>query len=350
MIKTTRIEYIDALRGFTILLVVLVHIETFSFSEQVFLYTSIFRFFRMPLFFFISGYIVFKSKKVWDTHTFLKESSKKIRIQLIPTLFFGLIFTYLVAKENFSTFITDISKQGYWFTLVLLEMFLVYYSCNHLLYKIKKNNNDKTFIIAMLFSIILLYILKIISFFSPTINQIMNITSLHKLPFYYPYFVFGVLATKYKSSFEKMIDNPYFMSGILILFSLVLSIQHIMEENILSERISAYLLSLTGIIIVFNFFRKYQDSFSQTTQIGKTLQYIGKRTLDIYLLHYFFLPYIPKIHHLFGTSPNLVMELTGFMLAFLVIGCCLLLSNIIRLSDFLGYWLFGVKKKENIKQ
>ena len=138
------------------LLVVLVHIETFSFSEQTFIYTSIFSFFRMPLFFFISGYIAFKSKKIWDTHIFLKESSKKLRIQLIPTFFFGLIFTYLVAKENFSTFITDISKQGYWFTLVLLEMFLVYYSCNHLLYKIKKNNNDKAFIVAMLFSIILL--------------------------------------------------------------------------------------------------------------------------------------------------------------------------------------------------
>lgn len=91
----TRIEYIDALRGFTMILVVLGHIELVSFSEQTFLYTSIYKFFRMPLFFFISGYIAFKSKKVWVSHTFLKESGKKLRIQLIPTFFLGLIFTYL---------------------------------------------------------------------------------------------------------------------------------------------------------------------------------------------------------------------------------------------------------------
>ena len=69
-----RIEYIDALRGFTMVLVVLGHIELISFCEQTFLYTPYYKFFRMPLFFFISGYIAFRSKKVWDTHTFLKES------------------------------------------------------------------------------------------------------------------------------------------------------------------------------------------------------------------------------------------------------------------------------------
>ena len=204
---------------------------------------------------------------------------------------------------------------------------------------------------TMLCSVLLVYALKAISFYSSSVNQFINITSLYYLPFYYPHFIFGIFAAKYKSFFEKTIDNPYFMAATLILFSLTLGFRQTIIENIPGgKELSACLLSFTGIIIVFNFFRKYQDSFSQTTQIGKTLQYIGKRTLDIYLLHYFFLPYIPKIHHLFGTYPNLVMELIGFLLAFLVIGCCLLLSNIIRLSDFLGYWLFGVKKKENIKQ
>ena len=39
--KTNRIEYIDALRGFAILLVIYGHIEIHSFQNQAFLYWMI---------------------------------------------------------------------------------------------------------------------------------------------------------------------------------------------------------------------------------------------------------------------------------------------------------------------
>lgn len=56
-----RIEYIDAMRGFTIILVVLHHLSFFSNSFV----DSIFISFRMPLFFFISGFIGFKVNMEW---------------------------------------------------------------------------------------------------------------------------------------------------------------------------------------------------------------------------------------------------------------------------------------------
>ena len=52
-----RLEYIDALRGLTMLMVVIGHIELFSFGEGIFLCTPIYKYIQMPLFFFISGYI-----------------------------------------------------------------------------------------------------------------------------------------------------------------------------------------------------------------------------------------------------------------------------------------------------
>lgn len=57
-----RIKYIDALRGFTMILVVFAHIEAFSMfgMQHTTFLGSIFQSFRMPLFFFISGYIAFK--------------------------------------------------------------------------------------------------------------------------------------------------------------------------------------------------------------------------------------------------------------------------------------------------
>ena len=343
---TNRIEYIDAVRGFTMLMVILGHFEVFTFSAQAFLGTPVYKLIQMPLFFFISGYMAFKNPKEWNTHTFLRESIQKLRFLLIPAFFFGLLFTYFQTSGNFTIFVNDISKQGYWFTIALSEMFLLYYIVNYLLHRIKIANVDKYFVIALFISILMAYLIKILSIYSPIVNDLINITSFYYLPFYFPHFIFGILASKYKPTFEKIIDNSYFMAGALILFSSVLVFRQTMIENIIGgKEISACIVSFTGIVVIYNFFRKYQASFSSSTKLGRTLQYIGKRTLDIYLLHYFFLPYVPKIHHLLGTSPNLVMELIGFLLAFLVIGCCLITSNIIRLSDFLGYWLFGVKKK-----
>lgn len=73
-----RIGYIDAIRGFTMLLVVFSHIETFcyhiSFDQSIL--SSLFITFRMPMFFFISGYIAYK-KGIWDFSTYKKNLQEK---------------------------------------------------------------------------------------------------------------------------------------------------------------------------------------------------------------------------------------------------------------------------------
>ena len=92
-----RIEYIDALRGFTMLLVVFAHVETmgiFNFSHQT-VVGQVFQSFRMPLFFFISGFIAYKAEFEWTTKSTLKLLGKKLRVQTIPALFWGALFTVL---------------------------------------------------------------------------------------------------------------------------------------------------------------------------------------------------------------------------------------------------------------
>lgn len=73
-----RIGYIDALRGFTMLLVVFSHIETFCynipFNESIL--SSLFITFRMPMFFFISGYIAYK-KEWWNLNIYKKNLQRK---------------------------------------------------------------------------------------------------------------------------------------------------------------------------------------------------------------------------------------------------------------------------------
>lgn len=61
--KSDRLGYIDCIRGLMMLMVVFHHIETFSlfqFSYETEI-AKFFQLFRMPMFFFISGFLAFKT-------------------------------------------------------------------------------------------------------------------------------------------------------------------------------------------------------------------------------------------------------------------------------------------------
>ena len=94
-----------------------------------------------------------------------------------------------------------------------------------------------------------------------------------------------------------------------------------------------------GLTIVFTLFRRYYPDRPSA------LTFVGQRTLDIYLLHYFFLPrfltcYGPQLR----AYDSKLLELgVGLAVALAVVGLCLAVSYVIRLSPLLGHILFGAK-------
>lgn len=356
--RSERIQYIDALRGFTMILVVFAHVETFgffNFGYETFV-GRLFQAFRMPLFFFISGFIAYKKDRIWSRETCLQLAKKKALIQVIPALFFGLIYTYCSLHSDFSTFISDPSKLGYWFTFVLLEMFLIYYTLSGVSFAISRKirwHETTVTVIVLVLSAIVCYLLKLPLKLIPLLDTIGNYTSLHYTFNYFIYFVFGVLFRQYFSFFLKLLDNKYFTAIVILLFAAIFFFSsdlliHNNGGNIIIKvaiTILETILGFLGILIVFTFFRKYSSSFESSTKLGGILQYIGKRTLDIYLLHYFFLARIPKIGDYLTMSNNVVIELSiGFILSIIIIGLCLCISNVIRVSPFLGKYLLGARE------
>ena len=98
--------------------------------------------------------------------------------------------------------------------------------------------------------------------------------------------------------------------------------------------------------------------FSLINHISRCLKFIGTRTLDIYLLHYFFLPRfishltlfptdgrLPVAFHPSPFTSHLSQFLIALPIALLVTAVCLAVSYVIRLSPFLAHYLFGVQKK-----
>ena len=65
---TKRIEYIDALRGFTMILVVFQHVAAYCWminGKGISIHDYLTQI-RMPMFYFISGFVLFKATVVWD--------------------------------------------------------------------------------------------------------------------------------------------------------------------------------------------------------------------------------------------------------------------------------------------
>lgn len=353
-IPRERIEYIDAMRGFTMLLVVFSHVESTGFFEYSYssFIGNLFTTFRMPLFFFISGFVGYKFAE-WNIQWYKGSLIKKLRVQLIPTFFFGLIYAYCYLGCDFQTFISNPAKHGYWFTLVLLEMFLVYYTVNFVVFHIKKANRNRVWIASLCCIAIIFYILKLPFKQAPTLRLIGDVTSLHYTFEFFQFFVFGIIASKYRDRFNRYLDNGYISGGFLLVFSILFYTKFRFIDINLTGGTDLWLILSTligdlcgyaGLVVVYATFRKYEGSLKSDTTWGKISQYVGRRTLDIYVLHYFFIPFLPQIGAFLHTEPNVVLELIlGFSLSIAILVCCLAVSNIIRISNMLGYYLFGVK-------
>lgn len=357
--NTKRIEWIDALRGFTMILVVFSHMELFGidYNTKFSGINSFFITFRMPLFFFISGFVSFKCSEVWNFKHYRTKLIGKTRIQLIPTLLFGLLYATLVVtqregitpSEAFILFFNKSLKLGYWFTIALLGMLAIYYTVSFILNKCKLATRQ---IVLVAIAFILYYL----SFKSNTHfehNTIARLFCLYKTFQYFQFFIFGNLVSCYREKIFRLLDNKYVIT-IILLFLVSTFIIYYQQSDISqgrmylsSTKLLAESLAYLGVITIIAVFRHYENFFSQNTKIGRGLQYIGRRTLDIYLLHYFFIPSIPQIGLFFKSYNNLVLETTTVIaLSLLVILFCLIVSNIIRISPLLAHYLFGAKEKE----
>ena len=353
-----RIEYIDAMRGFTMILVVYFHLskKTFDF-DQTTLMNQLLLSFRMPLFFFVSGFIGYSANIVWNWQTWWTMSRKKIMVQLLPTLFFGLIFTYAHCNLDFLAFVNDNIKLGYWFTIVLLEMFLLIYTMNVVLYNRELSIFRKRIFIALSIMSIMSFCAYFIPFILSSLDYFFNLFSFYFFFKNFPYFALGYICSMYKDSFSRILEHKYFITAIIVTFVLLFSLDFFylmpyankdIESITLLHIIIGKIISFLGLLIVYNTFRVYESSFASEKKIGKALQYVGKRTLDIYLLHYFFLPYFPQIRQILSEGNNSVVEIViGVGLSLIVICFCLIVSSILRTSPILAKYLFGAKPTTN---
>lgn len=348
--KKPRMEWLDAMRGFTMLLVVANHVSTIGFGEHIKTSTSLslLMLFRMPLFFFLSGFLCYKASYVWTRRSLADIVWKKFKVQVIPTIVFLLLAVCWLHKDftaGLEAALASPYKDGYWFCWVLLQMFVAYYLFAWLESKLPQQRPWP--VIALWAAALGVYATVYMPhYFTYHKADFFQYTSLIQTMIYFHFFLFGNIVKRHWAQAERLMDSRWLMPAVCLVA--ILCTTDIMKWHTLRGQwtnLPRTLSMYSLLILVILFFRHYREHFSRQTRLGHTLQYIGVRTLDVYLLHYFFLPHVSEVGRYLNThSVGFVADTTlSLLAALLVVGFCLLCSSLLRISPFLKLWLFGRK-------
>ena len=329
-----RIEYIDAMRGFTMILVVYSHICSLCLGDMWMGWNDVSFLFRLPCFFFISGWLFEKTDRQWNYVSIKAIVHHKFMVQIVPTFIFLLLLA--PPPEFFSRL--GATKGGYWFTFALFEFFLLTIFSEKYL--------KKWGVVFALFISVVAFCYDI--YYNRYFNNLGLLTDiLGFLSFMtWRYFLFFYVGTWVKRHFDVFViftSKIWVVIVTFIAFSVIAILPH--SDNVISEYLIFAVGGILGLTIVFNFFRSFSSFFTKDRWLGRSLQYIGTRTLDIYLLHYFLLPKFLILYkdQLQAYNNKMFEFLVAMILAVIVIGLCWLASYVIRINHFLGHYLFGVR-------
>lgn len=291
-------------------------------------------YFTLPVFFFISGFLGLKALSFWSKSNCGQRLLTKAKALLIPTIVFFSLISYLgIRSWEF--------PGGYWFTLVLFEMFMMYFATSLVWRIIAK----RYYPLAILAAIVVVFIITL-PFDGKSISQLL---ALPHLRFYYPFFALGLLAKVYKEKVISLLSKDSIITTLIIL-SAVLTII-LLKNDTFNLRISTFslLLKINGVallFVVFNCFYRTRNFWAKDNSLTFVFTWVGRRTLDIYMLHYFFIfPTITSLQLFLMKNPNEILILFIAVVISIAITCMsLLASSILRTSNILGNLLFGVRQ------
>lgn len=335
-----RIDYIDALKGFLILSVVMCHVAGYclGIQDDIPSFLPILFEFRNPPFFFISGFFAYKIGVVWGSRFCYKIIKKKFITIAWPTFLFLAVLLFVHPSYHGRTFLHDNIKDlwFYWFTLSLFVFFVLYSIIELSLCSFKNAETKSIIILACGALSYLLFSVQSVYYILPINETIKQLIGMEYWGFFF-FFTLGVLARKHYTQFIKLLNNNIFIAVCIFVFILFNIFNHPLQNYYFNFfRITTY---ITGIILVISFFRRYPPK----GLLNNIMTFIGKRTLDIYLIHYFFLPLaLYENTAIFRVTPMPVIEFcVTFATSLAIIAMSLLVSCTIRLSPLSAHIIFG---------
>ena len=295
--------------------------------------------FHVPMFFFISAFLAYKGLEVWTNKLVLQSIRSKIVQLIIPTFFFFSLYKLCHAESPLDFF--GMGPGGYWFTVVLFEFFIAYYIITLLAHHIKQTHVFDLFLIG------LALLLQAISIVAYRDDNVWRMFQLYNFNFYFLFFALGLLCRRHYDKFSRLIGNTHVCAVVILLFiaGFYVDYNHLLKSPHLSY--ANYLMTkILAVLMIFAFFQSKARYFDSNTITSSTLSFVGRRTLDIYLVHWFFIPQLSQFKELIQPSSMVLFQIIiPALIAAGIIALCLLCSELIRTSNVLAHYILGVKRQ-----
>ena len=289
--------------------------------------------FHMPLFMFCSGLFQPILTKESTFKDILHIIVKRFKVLIIPYFISGGLLWFITGRPTF-----------YWYLLIVFEFIVLTLFVSWLANKFSKKTN----IIEGLYLIGLVLLLYILNTRFGKYEQLPLLDIGHLNLFFY--FILGYVIVKYQL-LDIIFKNWLYSISIVVFVSLFVS-RYLYDLKLpYGELIIHKLIPLSAIYAVFYFFKNFQNN---SNVIYLFFNHLGKYSLEIYILHFFFLIKMPligeTIHHwvlnggggkmvfVSGISLSLIMSLLNLFFCFMMV-------KILSKSQILYRFLLGRQRK-----
>ena len=347
-----RILYIDNLRAFAIMLVVMGHILQFTFGDSHGFDHPFFKFiysFHMPLFFFISGMFAKGFTPPLTLCKYLNNNIvRKSKALLIPYITWSLIINLLISVGAYSKDILNTTSLGalYWFLPSLFEAFILFFILQPLVCRLNKRSN---IIIEILYWLIVIFSVKagILWLCKEVLSSSeYYYTFLGGFQNNFPFFLMGYLVAKYKKIIA-LLENDCVGLVAWILYLGALYLINCTEFRMKGVSSLIEIFYPVGAII---FFYQLFKHISFPSKIQRIVSKVGMSTLEIYVMHYLCFIGISEFRYYFQplTGNILFMLLYTYIVSLIIILICLILKASVSYNKWMSMIMFGktVKKPE----
>lgn len=347
--NNSRKPWIDALRGFAMLLVIIMHVPFATGVTGENVYTTLIGWMFMPLFFFVSGLVMYNPNRQWSAKKWCTYMGHKFMQLIVPTSIVFLLLCW-VYRYNVLAQLLHPMKAGCWFTITLFGFILLY----TLFEWITKYNTSyaiwKDVALLLLTSGLSYGLAKITlwkGIFGDGVIVFYDAFQIAKWS-YFQYFVFGVLVSKYKQWIKNAISYSIIPAIVFVIW-IVVSI--ICVQNIAITFSIPYISQLMNIVYVYSsimvltyVFYYYRHQI-EITRLGNIISVIGCNTLGIYLLHYFFLwgEYRFIVDFCASNPTQLIIFLIYVLVALIILVATMLLISVVKVSPLLSKLILGKK-------
>lgn len=336
ILRNKRIGYIDSLKGLAMLMVLMGHVLGFcttGFDNAIIRNIVLI---NMPLFFFLNGLVI---KSIKECSRYLITKSRQI---LLPFFAWGVVIT-LFRDSSYLKFLESIYKFGYWYLLVFFYYIIIYFIIEITDHKI----NPKQKYIVKIAEYIIAYL--ICRFIRRFVSSDINDFTCYSLFFEcLPYFFMGIAMQRFvQTDIWKQHQNIVNNSALLLSIGCYILWNHYIGDEPVLVTLRASL-----IVCIYQIFVAYSHSANQGIKIiNDQLALIGRHTLAIYMIQYYFFRYINlKSVGLTLLNDNnwIGLLIIVTIVSILICYACMAIEKIILINPLARFALLGKSFSNNM--